>query len=303
MATCPKCGYKLKLTDWKPDCPKCGVNLVYYGMEERLLADADKAEAEHARFQKKIDRLKASFVGSKLTIVRIILSLLPIGPLFLALANVTYSGPFIAETSTDVTALTLYNFVSSLNFDSLLAMLGSELVGQTFIYFAASIVLILLSVVLILVSLICLIFACSPKGNPRNITLNSLMLVFAVGSIFCFSQFASGIHTVFPDFISAKIGLGAYVYLGAVALLLAINIIIAGKGVEVKYKQCYIGGLKSEEYFKLVEDGTELSVIREKMAVALAEKAEADAKAAEEKKAANDAKKKAEEEKKTAAKK
>lgn len=297
MATCPKCGYKLKLTDWRPNCPACGVNLVYYGMEDRLLSDADKAEAEHAHFQKKIDRLKASFVGSKLTIIRIILSLLPIGPLFLALANISYSGPFIEQTSTKVDVLTLYDFVSHLNFDSLFAMLGSDILGQTFLYFALSIVLVLLSVVLILVSLICLIFACSPKGNPRNITLNSLMVVFAVASIFCFTKFAAGIHTVFPDFITANIGVGAYVYLGALVLLLALNIIIAIVGVEVKYKQCYIGGLKSEEYFQLVADGTELSVIREKMAVALAAKAEADAKIAEEKKAEADAKKKAEEEK------
>ena len=68
MANCPKCDYHLKLTDWRPNCPSCGVNLVYYGMEERLLADADKAEAEHSHFQKKIDRAKASFVGSKLAI-------------------------------------------------------------------------------------------------------------------------------------------------------------------------------------------------------------------------------------------
>ena len=34
MAKCPKCGRKLTLFDWKPNCPECGVNLVYYGMEE-----------------------------------------------------------------------------------------------------------------------------------------------------------------------------------------------------------------------------------------------------------------------------
>ena len=58
MANCPKCGRKLTILDWKPNCPGCGVNLVYYGMEERLLAEADAAEAEHARLQKRIDRLK-----------------------------------------------------------------------------------------------------------------------------------------------------------------------------------------------------------------------------------------------------
>ena len=77
MATCPNCGHKLKLTDWKPNCPKCGVNLVYYNMDERLQEEADIAELDHVRVQKKIDRLKASFVGSKLAAVR--LALLIIG--------------------------------------------------------------------------------------------------------------------------------------------------------------------------------------------------------------------------------
>ena len=95
MATCPNCGHKLRITDWKPDCPNCKVNLVYYGMDEKLQDDADKAEAEHARVQKKIDRLKASFVGSPLTLARLILSALTLGPLFL-IAGGTRAAPFQA---------------------------------------------------------------------------------------------------------------------------------------------------------------------------------------------------------------
>ena len=44
MANCPKCGYKLKFTDFRPECPGCGVNLMYYNHQERLAEDADKAE-------------------------------------------------------------------------------------------------------------------------------------------------------------------------------------------------------------------------------------------------------------------
>ena len=94
-ATCPKCGGKLKLTDWRPNCPHCGVNMVYYGMEERLLLDADKAEAEHARTQPRIDRLKAAFVGSKLAIARIVFSVLPIAALFLPIAKFAFKAPYV----------------------------------------------------------------------------------------------------------------------------------------------------------------------------------------------------------------
>lgn len=272
MANCPKCGRKLTLLDWRPNCPGCGVNLVYYGMEERLLKEADAAEAEHARLQKRIDRLKASFVGSKLTVIRIVLSVLPIAALMLPLCSVSYSGPFIEATTTNVNAIEIYNLVSSLDFGALFTMIGSDLLGTSFIGYFGALACILLSLVFVIVSLVMLTLACSPKGNPRNITLNSIAIVFAVASIVFFTVFSNGITAVFPDFISGSVGFGIFVYIAMLALLLAINIIIAVKGVDVKYKQCYVGGIPAEEYFGLVEKGTDINVIHEMMAKALAEK-------------------------------
>lgn len=293
MANCPKCGRKLTILDWKPNCPGCGVNLVYYGMEERLLAEADAAEAEHARLQKRIDRLKASFVGSKLTIIRIILSVLPIATLLLPLCSVSYSGPFIEATTTNVNAIEIYNIVSSLDFDGLFTMIGSSVLGSSFIGYLGALACILLSLVFVILSLVMLTISCGPRGKSRNITLNVITILLAAGSIVFFNQFASGINTVFPDFISGKISYGIFVYIGALALLLAINIVLAVKGINVKYKQCYVGGIPAEEYFELVEKGTDIEVIHEMMAEAL--KAQADAKKAEtEKKAAEKAEEKEE---------
>lgn len=269
MAHCPKCGRKLTILDWKPNCPECGVNLVYYGMEERLLDEADAAEAEHAKLQKRLDRLKASFIGSKLTIARIVLSVLPIAMLLLPLCSVTFSGPYIEQTTTNVNAIEIYNLVSSLDFDSLFAMLGSPLLGTSFIGYAGALVCILLSLVVVIVSLLMLTIACGSKGNPRNITLNSLSIVFAVASIVFFSIFSKNIHAVFPDFVRGSIGFGIFVYIASLVALLVINIVIAKKGVDIKYKQCFVGGLPAEEYFELVEKGTDINVIREMMAKAL----------------------------------
>ncbi len=283
MAKCPKCGRKLTFFDWKPNCPGCGVNLVYYGMEERLLKEADAAEAEHARLQKRIDRLKASFVGSKLTIIRIVLSVLPIAALMLPLATVTYSGPFIEATTKSINAIEIYNIVSSLDFDALFTMIGSNLLGTSFIGYLGALLCILLSLVFVIVSLVMLTLACSPKGNPRNITLNIIAIVFAVASGVFFNVFANGINAVFPEFISGSISFGIFVYIAALALLLAINIVIAVKGVEVKYKQCFVGGIPAEEYFELVEKGTDIDTIHAMMAKAL--EAQNEAKEAEAEKA------------------
>lgn len=277
MAKCPKCGRKLTLLDWRPNCPGCGVNLVYYGMEERLLKEADAAEAEHARLQKRIDRLKASFVGSKLTIIRIILSVLPIAALMLPLCSVTYSGPFIEQTTTNVNAIEIYNLVSSLDFDALLTMIGSEFLGTSFIGYAGALVCILLSLVMVIVSLVMLTLACSPKGNPRNITLNVIAILLAAAAPVLFTVFSKGINAAFPEFISGSLGAGIFVYIGCLAALLAINIVIAVKGVDVKYKQCFVGGIPAEEYFELVEKGTDIDVIHQMMAEALEEKSKEEA--------------------------
>ena len=265
MANCPKCGAHLKLTDWRPTCPHCGINLIYYGMEERLLEDADKAESEHAVFQKKLDRLKASFIGSPLTIIRIVLSLLPIGALMLPLANVSFWGPFF-EKKVSVNAITIYNAVSALDFDALFKYIGSSFFGNTFLLYFISLVTILLSAVLILVSLIMLTMACSKRGNPRNITLNSIMLVLATVSIVCFNFFSKDLAKFFPDVFSGSVGFGAYVFLGTLVALLVINIVIAKVGVKVKYTETFIGGIPSEEYFEYVKQGMSTHAIRKMMA-------------------------------------
>ena len=283
MANCPKCGRKLTLLDWKPNCPECGVNLVYYGMEERLMDEADKAEAEHARLQKRIDRLKASFVGSKLAIVRIILSVLPIAALLLPLASISLNGPYIEATTTTINAIEIYNLVSSLDFDALFTMIGSGVVGSSFIGYAGALVGILLSLVFVILSLLLLMLACSPKGCVRNLIMNSLAIVAAVVSIVMFTQFANGITAVFPDFVTdASIGFGIFVYIGMLALLLGLNIYLTINKIEVKYKQCYVGGIPAEEYFELVEKGTDKETLHKMMAEALAEKTEAKEEAKEE---------------------
>ena len=115
--------------------------------------------------------------------------------------------------------------------------------------------------------------ACSPKGNPRNITLNCITIVLAAASAVFFTVFSNGITAVFPEFVSGKLGIGIFVYIALLVVLLVMNIIIAKKGVEVKYKQCFVGGIPAEEYFELVEKGTDIDVIHEMMAKALEDKA------------------------------
>ena len=93
MAECPKCKHRLRLKDWKQICPYCGANIVLYDLQERLMQDADKTAVQYYYFQKKVDRVKAAYTGTKLAVVRLIASLLPLGPLFLPLINTVMTAP------------------------------------------------------------------------------------------------------------------------------------------------------------------------------------------------------------------
>lgn len=286
-ATCPKCGGRLKLTDWKPNCPHCGVNMVYYGMEERLLLDADKAEAEHARTQPKIDRIKAATIGSPLSIVRLVLSLVPIGGLFLPLATLAFQAPY-ASFSGNINVINVYNAVSSIDMDALKAMFSSELFGPAIIPYAVAVVCLLVSAVGVLLHLIFQTLACSPKGKPRNFTLDVLNIGLVGAAIICFSLFSTRITALLPTVVqTSSICYGAYVYLALLAVAFIIDIVCVVVGIPVKYKECFVGNIPADEYFKLVEDGVPLDHIRQVMAERTAAKeaekaAEEAAKAAEE---------------------
>jgi len=267
MANCPKCGVKLKITDWRPNCPKCGVNLVYYGMEERLLADADKAESEHAVFQKRVDRMKASFTGSKLTIARIVLSILPIGALFLPLAKVNLLAPFF-EKKTDVNVLALVDVLPKMDFDGVLKLAGSSVMKGAVIPLLIAIVCVALAAVLILVNLITLMLSCSPHGKGRNITINSLQVLLCAGATVAFMQSSGNFAALLPGTFSGGISFGAYVLIGCMAALLLINIVIAKVGVPITYKDTFVNGIPSEVYFEAVKNGEDINALREKYAPA-----------------------------------
>lgn len=78
MATnCPNCGRVLKWYNFKADCPDCGVSIPNFNWEARLEEDNIRAEAKFAALYKTVNRLKFSVVGTKLRIIRLIVSFLP----------------------------------------------------------------------------------------------------------------------------------------------------------------------------------------------------------------------------------
>ena len=247
MADCPKCGRHLKLFDLKPTCPGCGTNLLYYKIEERLEVDAINAELEHAKTQQRIDRAKASMAGSALTIVRIVLLLVAVGMFFLPLAQFKAVGPYFDNT-VSINAIEIYNKVSALDFDGLFAMFGSPVLGTSMIMFAASVVTIALAAVCAVLELLLSFLSCSPHGFIRNVIFSVAGIVFTIASIITYGMFVKNIKAALPDVVDGSVQIGAYLAILGFILVLAINIIIKIKGVDVKYKQSYVDSVPYETF-------------------------------------------------------
>lgn len=278
MATCPKCGKKLRLYHWRPECPACGVNMIYFASNERLLAESEKTEIEHAKFQPKVDRAKAAFFGSPWAIARIVLTVLPWACLMLPLGRLVNQ-----EYVLSFNAVNVYQYLSGQGFG---AVFSAALKGELL---PLSLALLLVSAAMVLVCLICTVMSLGKHGKARNLILNLIQTGSAVGAAVCFSL--ADIRAALPDYSSGDLRWGGFVYIGLLAALLVYNLYLAKRGLPVKKTVCYIGGLPSDEYFQYVEQGMSELEIRKKMVEALtkmqdevrAKAAEAEAKARAEK--------------------
>lgn len=258
MADCPKCKKHLKLTDWKQNCPYCGANIVVYDLQERLMKEADKAEVQYYHFQKKIDRLKAAFIGSKLSIVRIFTSLIPIAALFLPIVKVNLTSP-LPEHSGNLGVLDIYNMFEKLDLGALGKLIAAEETSAAALMLTLSIVFLLLSVIIMLVHFLCLMISYSKNGKKRTYILDIVFIVLPLLSMISF--------VLIPEnsFVSGSLGIGSFLYLLLVILNFVIDILVFRENIEIKHAQCFVGGIPIEEYFKMVEDGTSPEEIRAEM--------------------------------------
>ena len=250
MASCPKCNQHLKLIDWKQKCPYCGANVFLYNLQERLMQDADKAEVQHYYYQKKIDRAKASYIGSKLAYVRIFTALLPIAAVFLPLM---LTEPGSAGLPSKLDAVTLYTFFSESDMAAFFHSAWKEPTGRMFLLAIACLVL---SLVFWLLHFALLFLSCSPKGKTRNYTLDILQLAFSLVYVLLILFLPAGAFT------AVSLDVGSWLYLLLSIINLIGDLLVFRQGIEIKHKQCYVGGIPIEEYFSLQEQGVPQDEIR-----------------------------------------
>lgn len=258
MANCPKCGEHLRMVDWKQHCPHCNCNIVLYDIQERLMQDADKAEVQHYHFQKKINRMKAAFVGSKLAIARIFTSLIPVAAIVVPWLKGSFKEPF-AEFDEVYTLFSLIDRLESFDFDSILGLLNTSDGKMPLIFLGAAILMLALSVVFMLVHFGCLVMACGKRAKIRSYILDVLMLVMC-GT-------ATALLMLIPEnpYFNIDFVIAPFVYFLLLGVNFGVDIAIFKQGIEVKYENCVVGGIPIEEYFKMKEDGVPQEEIRQEM--------------------------------------
>ena len=99
MAFCPNCNQKLRLTDVSQTCPHCGVNMRFFGYDERFYHDAKEAELSNARVHVFIRKMKAALIGSRLAVVRLVMAFLPAASLLTPVARAGVTFPFMSASS------------------------------------------------------------------------------------------------------------------------------------------------------------------------------------------------------------
>lgn len=236
---CPKCNYKLTIKDWRPDCPKCGVNVLYYGIEDRLREEADIAEYHHAKAQPGYDRLKFSLIGHPLAIVRIAIGLLPIVATLLPMGTIHYVLPYnVVDTNVNLVSIISFFTGNGLDFNLLLKLFGSEIIGKGMIFWAVAVVALVLNLVITLVGFILnILLSCSPRGFKRNIGFPVTGIVLATVSFIAQNLMVKNLSAALPGIFSGTVA--PWAYIGMVVLFAAfivVAVIYRKMNIPVKYK-------------------------------------------------------------------
>lgn len=149
---CPKCGTEIARFDLAPNCKKCGVHIMYYTQEEDLRRDAKKTELEAASARLLVAKLKAAFIGNRLSVLKMVLILLSVASLLLPLYNINIAFPSW-EYEISVGALGVYGMISDSFWQLFGALSDIGLSNAIVTLVLVSFVLLLLSAVFIVILL------------------------------------------------------------------------------------------------------------------------------------------------------
>lgn len=236
-AKCPECGHTLKLWNAKAECPECGTNIPNYQWEKRLNEDADIAENAFAKMHYKTANFKSAIAGSKLRIVRLVMTFAPLIALVLPLYDFTLSLPF-RHTEESVSFLTfILNYLLKVDIGSVLKLISGEVLGDAALKVVIACVLLLVAVVCGVLNFFVLLISGIKMRYRLNIALNFISTVsWGLAAVF-FAQFTSACTALGGGIITeCSLGIGFIVGCVLFTVNFVLNVVV-GKSLKKQLRE------------------------------------------------------------------
>lgn len=189
---CPNCGQEIKWYNLKADCSACGVSIPNFNWEARLEEDNKKAEEKFGAFYKTLNMLKYSVFGTRLRILRIVMSFIPIIGVIVpwariasdtAALNFDLLGLFTEGTST----IKFFGMLFK-DLDGIIGTMSAEGFSGPVSFTILGLLFVLLSIVTLVVAFF-LIFITFKKPKTKAMWIGDIIgLVFTGVAVFLFSS-------------------------------------------------------------------------------------------------------------------
>lgn len=225
----------------------------FYAFDEQFYKDAKSSELSMANVSSKIATLKAAYIGSKLSIARLCVALLPLLSLLLPAANATFRLPF-AEKEIALSALGIFGAFSDGTLEYLLGLCSFRVFGKACTALMLSIgAELFCAVMAFFVFLFTLLSFCSIKKMARLLcVISGLGLVSSGAVAVLFTRFCKIAGQNTDVVLTGKISFGCIVTAAVFAAVFAINFLIAKNGIKIEYAE---GVPERLEIYKKVRRG------------------------------------------------
>lgn len=237
-SVCPNCGKKLHFYNVKAECSQCGVSIPNFNWEKRLEEDNANAEKKFQSFYRFGNRFAYSIWGTKLRIVRIILSFLPAVGFLLPWATLKSDagsvGLDLFGMTCDTSLIDLFKDFFA-NSGVYFANMGYENYAGTLFYTMLALVFMLLSAVFIIVAFFMILFKTKKPNTKAMAVMDVLSVISAIvssvlvtlGVNAASAETAVNFGTVPLYNISGGVAWGFYVALALLVSATVINILVA----------------------------------------------------------------------------
>lgn len=237
-SVCPNCGKKLHFYNVKADCSQCGVSIPNFNWEKRLEEDNANAEKKFQSFYRFGNRFAYSIWGTKLRIVRIILSFLPAVGFLLPWATLKSDagsvGLDLFGMTCDTSLIDLFKDFFA-NSGVYFANMGYENYAGTLFFTMLALVFMLLSAIFIIVAFFMILFKTKKPNTKAMVVMDVLSVSSAIvssvlvtlGVNAASAETAVNFGTVPLYNISGGVAWGFYVALALLVAATVINILVA----------------------------------------------------------------------------